>query len=221
MSHLSIGKVVCVGRNYVAHAKELGNDVPESPMLFLKPASSVTYLSDDKNVSATFLDVPRNQSYDVHYETELCLQLGQDLVNADVQTVQQAMHNGLIAGVTVGLDLTLRDLQSELKAKGHPWERAKCFAGSCVLADWMDATQIDDFASVRYQLLINDTLTQDGDTGLMIFDIPHLLSDASFAFGLQAGDVIMTGTPSGVGKLEAGDTLSLILGDKAWGIEVK
>ena len=221
MSHLSIGKVVCVGRNYVAHAKELGNDVPESPMLFLKPASSVTYLSDDKNVSAKFLDVPRNQSYDVHYETELCLQLGQDLVNADVQTVQQAMQNGLIAGVTVGLDLTLRDLQSELKAKGHPWERAKCFAGSCVLADWMDATQIDDFASVRYQLLINDTLTQDGDTKLMIFDIPHLLSDASFAFGLQAGDVIMTGTPSGVGKLEAGDTLTLRLGDKAWVIEVK
>ncbi len=221
MSHLSIGKVVCVGRNYVAHSKELGNDVPESPMLFLKPASSVTYLSDDKNVSAKFLDVPRNQSYDVHYETELCLQLGQDLVNADVQTVQQAMQNGLIAGVTVGLDLTLRDLQSELKAKGHPWERAKCFAGSCVLADWMDATQIDDFASVRYQLLINDTLTQDGDTKLMIFDIPHLLSDASFAFGLQAGDVIMTGTPSGVGKLEAGDTLTLRLGDKAWVIEVK
>ena len=221
MSHLSIGKVVCVGRNYVAHAKELGNDVPESPMLFLKPASSVTYLSDDKNVSAKFLDVPRNQSYDVHYETELCLQLGQDLVNAGVQTVQQAMHNGLIAGVTVGLDLTLRDLQSELKAKGDPWERAKCFAGSCVLADWMDATQIDDFASVRYQLLINDTLTQDGDTKLMIFDIPHLLSDASFAFGLQAGDVIMTGTPSGVGKLEAGDTLTLRLGDKAWVIEVK
>lgn len=208
----AIGKVVCVGRNYAAHAAELGNAVPKRPILFIKPASSVIHTSSP--IKSCIYDVPRAVTYDVHYEAELCIQLGTDLSAASVEEVKS--RSGLIGGVTLGLDLTLRELQSALKQKGHPWERAKCFDGSCVLGDWVSADRCDDFSAVKYQLFINDTLTQDGDTGLMLFPIYQLLSEISYAFSLQAGDVIMTGTPSGVGILQAGDTLRLRLGEHEW-----
>ena len=204
-----IGKVVCVGRNYAAHARELGNEVPTSPMLFMKPASSVVSIRQGvvRPDPAVFGDT--------HYETELCIQLATDLSAATMEEAMQA-----IGAVTVGLDLTLRDLQSELKAKGHPWERAKCFDGACVLADWLDPQAFGDFRNVAYQLYINDSLKQDGDTALMLFPVYELLVNISHAFSLQAGDVIMTGTPSGVGVLHAGDTLTLKLGAHEWQAEV-
>ncbi|TXD97081.1 fumarylacetoacetate hydrolase family protein [Psychrobacter frigidicola] len=204
-SQSTIGKVVCVGRNYAAHAHELGNEVPTSPLLFMKPASSVVTVRDN-------IVRPNPGIFgEMHYEAELCIQLSANLSAATVEQVQQA-----IGGVTLGLDLTLRDLQSKLKDKGQPWERAKCFDGACVLADWVEPQAFGDFSQVHYQLYINDTLKQDGDSALMLFPVYELLAEISHAFSLQAGDVIMTGTPSGVGILQAGDELKLVLGAHEW-----
>jgi len=206
----SIGKIVCVGRNYAAHARELGNDVPTSPILFMKPASSIVSVGND-------IVRPDPTRYgDTHYEAELCIQLSADLSNATIEQAQQA-----IGRVTLGLDLTLRDLQSQLKDKGQPWERAKCFDGACVLANWIDPQAFGDFSQVQYQLTINDELKQDGDSGLMLFPVYELLAEISHAFSLQAGDVIMTGTPSGVGILRAGDQLKLVLGAHEWQAQVQ
>lgn len=201
----TIGKVVCVGRNYAAHAHELNNEVPTSPMLFMKPASSVVSLHHD-------IVRPNPVSFgETHYEAELCIQLSAALSEATIEQAQQA-----IGGVTLGLDLTLRELQTRLKEKGHPWERAKCFDGACVLGDWIDPQAFSDFKNVHYQLTINDELKQDGDSALMLFPVYELLVNISHAFSLQAGDVIMTGTPSGVGVLQAGDALTLKLGSHEW-----
>jgi len=206
----SMGKVVCVGRNYAAHAEELGNEVPSSPILFMKPASSV--VSIRSNVVR-----PNPEVFgETHYEAELCIQLSADLSMATIEQAQQA-----IGGVTLGLDLTLRDLQSTLKEKGHPWERAKCFDGACVLADWIDLQAFGNLQNVHYQLTINDKLAQDGDSALMLFPVYELLVNISHAFSLQAGDVIMTGTPCGVGVLQAGDKLKLTLGAHEWVTQVQ
>ncbi len=206
----SIGKVVCVGRNYAAHAKELGNEVPKAPILFMKPASSVVSIRQG-------VVRPNPALYgETHYEAELCVQLAADLSAATIEEAKQA-----IGGVTLGLDLTLRELQAELKEKGHPWERAKCFDGACVLGDWLDPQVFGDFTDIHYQLTINNALKQDGDSALMLFPVYELLVNISHAFSLQAGDVIMTGTPSGVGALQAGDQLSLKLGAHEWQAEVK
>lgn len=211
----TIGKVVCVGRNYAAHAAELGNSVPSTPMLFMKPASSIVHIHAhaDDNVVVR----PDEATYgETHYEAELCVQLAKDLCRADVNEAASA-----VGAVTLGLDLTLRGLQSTLKEKGYPWERAKCFDGACVLADWVAPDAFGDLRSVNYQLYINDTLTQDGDTSLMLFSVYELLADISHAFSLKAGDVVMTGTPSGVGVLHAGDNLRLTLGEHSWQAVVK
>ena len=206
----SIGKVVCVGRNYAEHARELGNEIPKSPILFMKPASSVVSVHND-------IVRPNPALYgDTHYEAELCIQLAADLSAATIEQAKQA-----IGGVTLGLDLTLRDLQSKLKDKGHPWERAKCFDGACVLGDWIDPQAFGDFSHVEYQLYINDELKQDGDSALMLFPVYELLAEISHAFSLQAGDVIMTGTPSGVGILQAGDALTFKLGAHEWQTQVR
>lgn len=213
----SIGKVICVGRNYAAHAAELGNAVPTRPLLFIKPASSIISLSDA--IPSSVRDTPRGKVYPVHYEAELCIRLGQDLKSASLEEVVST--TGLIEAVTLGLDLTLRDLQSELKQKGHPWERAKCFDGACVLADWVNPQAFGDCSDVHYQLYINDELKQDGNSALMLFPVYELLAEISHAFSLQAGDVIMTGTPSGVGILHAGDELKLKLGAHEWQARVQ
>lgn len=206
----TIGKVVCVGRNYAAHARELGNEVPTSPLLFMKPASSVVTVRNP-------LIRPNPAIFgETHYEAELCIQLAADLSNATAEQAKLA-----IGGVTLGLDLTLRDLQTKLKDKGQPWERAKCFDGACVLADWLDPQAFGDFTQVHYQLYINDALKQDGDSALMLFPVYELLAEISHAFSLQAGDVIMTGTPSGVGILQADDELRLVLGAHEWRTRVQ
>lgn len=206
----TIGKVVCVGRNYAAHAHELGNEVPTSPLLFMKPTSSIVSVHSP-------LVRPNPEVFgETHYEAELCIQLSADLSNATAEQAQRA-----IGGVTLGLDLTLRDLQNQLKDKGQPWERAKCFDGACVLADWVDPQAFGDFTQVRYQLYINNELKQDGDSALMLFPVYELLAEISHAFSLQAGDVIMTGTPSGVGILQAGDELKLVLGAHKWQLQVQ
>ncbi|MGQ0473841.1 MULTISPECIES: fumarylacetoacetate hydrolase family protein [Acinetobacter] len=193
-------KIVCVGRSYADHAKELGNAVPDRPVLFIKPPSALTVLD---------AGIEWNPDWgNCHYECELSLRIDRTLSKEnDPAKVLQA-----IGAVTLGLDLTLRDLQDDLKKKGQPWERAKAFDGSCVLADWVPVGDvIADWKDVHYTLEINDELRQKGDTALLIFDIATLLADISQVFTLEAGDVVMTGTPAGVAALQSGDQLKMTL----------
>lgn len=193
-------KIVCVGRSYADHAKELGNAVPDRPVLFIKPPSALTALD---------AGIEWNPDWgNCHYECELSLRIDRTLSKEnDPAKVLQA-----IGAVTLGLDLTLRDLQDDLKKKGQPWERAKAFDGSCILADWIPvADVITDWKDVHYTLEINDERRQKGDTALLIFDIATLLADISQVFTLEAGDVVMTGTPAGVAALQSGDQLKMTL----------
>lgn len=192
-------KIVCVGRSYADHVKELGNAMPDRPVLFIKPPSSLLGL--DEGISW-------NPSWgSCHFECELVLRIDQPL-KAETDAAKALQ---VIGAVTLGLDLTLRDLQTELKNKGQPWERAKAFDGSCVLGDWLDVSEIKDWQATQFQFHINDELRQDGNTALLMFNIGYLLTDISQVFSLEPGDVIMTGTPAGVGALHAGDQLKMIL----------
>lgn len=195
-------KIICVGRSYAAHAKELGNAIPEQPVLFIKPPSSLKTLSEG---------ICWNPALgDCHYECELTLRIDQKLTGeTDREKVLAA-----IGAVTLGLDLTLRDLQDSLKKKGQPWERAKAFDGSCVLADWVDVSEISAWDQVNYHFYVNDELRQHGNTEFLIFDIASLLIDINQVFSLEPGDVIMTGTPAGVAALHAGDQLKMSLSTK-------
>jgi len=192
-------KIVCVGRSYADHAKELGNAVPDRPVLFIKPPSSLVSLEQG---------IAWNRALgDCHYECELCLRIDQPLkAETDPSQALQA-----VGAVTLGLDLTLRDLQNELKAKGQPWERAKAFDGSCLLGSWVEVSEIQDWKAVSYQLQVNDEIRQKGNTALLIFEIGALIAEISQSFSLQPGDVIMTGTPAGVAALHSGDQLTMTL----------
>lgn len=194
---LPIGKAVCVGRNYVAHAAELGNEVPTEPLLFLKPASSIVNAEGE-----VALDHSLGEH---HYEAELMLLIGKPL-NKD----NLADYKSCIAGFGVGLDLTLRDEQAKLKAKGHPWERAKAYDKSCLVSRFVPLAE-SDLTHSEFSLSINNELRQSGDTNLMIFKIEQLLSEIVRYFSLQPGDIVLTGTPEGVGKLNIQDTLSVSL----------
>ncbi|OTG85671.1 fumarylacetoacetate hydrolase [Acinetobacter sp. ANC 4558] len=192
-------KIVCVGRSYADHAKELGNAVPDSPVLFIKPPSSLVSLTDGVSWNADWGNC--------HYECELTLRIDQTLkAETDPQKALAA-----IGAVTLGLDLTLRDLQDQLKTKGHPWERAKAFDGSCIIADWVDVSEVQAWNKINYTLHVNDELRQQGDTAFLIFEIGALLADISQVFTLEPGDVVMTGTPAGVAALHAGDQLKMTL----------
>jgi len=196
-------KIVCVGRSYADHAKELGNAISDRPVLFIKPPSSLITLQDG---------ISWNENLgNCHYECEFTLRI--DTLLKGETNPERALE--AIGAVTLGLDLTLRDLQDDLKKKGHPWERAKAFDGSCILADWIDVSEVEDWNTVTFDFKVNDELRQKGDTSLLIFDIGYLLADISQTFTLEPGDVVMTGTPAGVAALASGDQLSLTLNGKS------
>ena len=188
---LPTGKVVCVGRNYAEHAKELNNPVPTEPLLFIKPTSSIVPLEHPITLKAGFGSV--------HYETEIAVLIGKTLTNAS----EDESAAGVV-GVGVALDLTLRELQSKLKDKGHPWEKAKGFDGSCPLSAFVSAEEVVDWQNVPVQLHINGALRQDGNSSQMLNGILPLLAYISSFFTLEPGDVVITGTPAGVGQLEPG-----------------
>jgi 2-keto-4-pentenoate hydratase/2-oxohepta-3-ene-1,7-dioic acid hydratase in catechol pathway len=199
--------IICVGRNYAEHARELGNEIPESPVLFLKPPSSLVTLEQGICWNTALGEC--------HYECELSIRIGQRLKNATSKQAKAA-----IAGVTLGLDLTLRDLQNQLKAKGQPWERAKAFDGACVLGQWLAPDMLSDYSNASFELQVNQELRQQGNTADMLFGVVELLVDISQVFSLEPGDVVMTGTPAGVGALQSGDqlkmTLNTVLGGVSW-----
>lgn len=197
----AVGKVVCVGRNYAAHARELGNDTPASPLLFIKPSTSVVSMQEP-------IRVPRHLGL-VHFEAEVALLIGERLQGV---TPDRALSG--VAGIGLALDLTLRDVQAELKAKGHPWERAKGFDGACPLSDFVAfdaASSPVDLSDLHFTLAIDGECRQRGHTALMLFDCAALLADISQSFTLEPGDVVLTGTPEGVGALPEGARLRLAL----------
>lgn len=191
----AVGKVVCVGRNYADHARELNNPVPTEPILFIKPGSSVVGMAQP-------LVLPQGLG-SVHIETEMALLIGKPLKRASDEESLAA-----IAGVGVGFDLTLRDLQGQLKEKGLPWEKAKSFDGSCALSSFVAPPEGIDWADVELQLERNGELQQNGNSAQMITPVASLLSYISRFFSLQPGDVVLTGTPAGVGPLSNGDQLT-------------
>ncbi|HQV24678.1 MAG TPA: fumarylacetoacetate hydrolase family protein [Acinetobacter sp.] len=196
---LQPSKIICVGRNYAEHAKELGNAIPDRPVLFMKPPSSLATLAQG---------IVWNQALgECHFECEICIQIAHTLS----QETDKIKVLNAIGAVTLGLDLTLRDVQNELKSKGQPWERAKAFDGSCVLADWVAIESIADVNALELSFSVNGVERQHGLSTDMIFDIATLLVDINQSFSLQAGDVIMTGTPAGVGALHSQDQLSMKL----------
>ena len=191
---------MCIGRNYAEHAKELNNPVPSEPLLFIKPASSAVHLTRP-------LDF-QGRKGQVHFETELAVLIGKPLTNVSASEAQAA-----ILGYGLALDLTLRDLQSQLKDKGHPWERAKAFDGACPLSPFVAAEHFPN-DHITFSLDINEQRQQSGDTRDMLFPIVPLLVHISRHFTLLPGDVVLTGTPKGVGPLLSEQTLKLQLEDK-------
>lgn len=197
---LPLGKVVCVGRNYADHAAELNNPIPTEPMLFIKPATSVVDLDLP-------FKVPEGLGC-VHFETEMSILVGEPLSNSNESEAEKA-----IAGVGLGLDLTLRDLQSKLKEKGHPWEKAKAFDGSCPLSGFVKPDQIADLQDVEIKLTVNGEVRQHGNSSHMLNQVLPLISYISQFFTLLPGDVVLTGTPAGVGPVLPGDKLQVELGE--------
>ncbi len=205
ISGLPVGKVVCVGRNYAEHAKELNNPIPAEPILFIKPSTAL---------------VPMEQNWAIptdrgacHIETEMALLIGEPLTQASESDCLAA-----IVGVGIGYDLTLRERQSTLKEKGHPWEVAKAFDGSCPQSAFIGVDGID-WSTVKLQLVRNESLQQDGCSGDMICPIAPLLAFISQHFTLLPGDVVLTGTPAGVGPIAVGDRLCASLNGEALRVE--
>ncbi|MBT2340118.1 MULTISPECIES: fumarylacetoacetate hydrolase family protein [Pseudomonas] len=193
--HFPIGKVVCIGRNYAEHAKELDNPVPTEPLLFIKPGSCVVPLEGG-------FSIPTERG-SVHYEAEIAVLIGKPLsTRPSAEEILDA-----ISGFAPALDLTLRDKQAELKAKGLPWEVAKSFDGAAVIAPFVPSSMFADLTDIPVRLTINGEVRQDGNSRLMLNPIVPMIQYMAGCFSLQAGDVILTGTPAGVGPLNAGDEL--------------
>jgi 2-keto-4-pentenoate hydratase/2-oxohepta-3-ene-1,7-dioic acid hydratase in catechol pathway len=178
--------IFCIGRNYVAHAQELGNEVPTSPVIFMKPSTAL--LGEEKNFS-----IP-SFSNDLHYEGELVLRVskqGKNLKGVNVIDYCDA--------ISVGIDFTARDVQSKLKEKGLPWEKAKAFDDSAILGKWVPLTTAILENPIRFSLHKNGKMVQDGDSSLMIFSFATILESLTEYFTIYPGDLIYTGTPVGVG----------------------
>ncbi len=199
---LPMGKVVCVGRNYAEHARELNNPVPTEPLLFIKPATSVVPM-------APSIKLVQGRG-PVHYETEIALLIGAPLSGM----VSEEEAEAAIIGVGLALDLTLRELQDQLKAKSHPWERAKAFDGACPLSPFVPKAQAGDLHALSLQLDINGERRQQGSAAEMITPIVALVRHIANQFSLLPGDVVITGTPAGVGVLNPGDELTLAMAGK-------
>jgi 2-keto-4-pentenoate hydratase/2-oxohepta-3-ene-1,7-dioic acid hydratase in catechol pathway len=192
--HFTIGKIICLARNYAEHARELGNETPADPVLFMKPASSV--IGDGEAMR-----IP-SYSHECHYEVELALLIGK---TCRAVSAEEALEH--IAGYGVGIDMTLRDVQNRLKAKGLPWEIAKGFDSACPLSDFVAASTLADPHNLNLRLSVNGSLRQNGTSADMIHRIPQILAHISAIFTLEPGDVILTGTPDGVGGVVSGDTM--------------
>lgn len=194
-------KIICVGRNYLDHAKELKNEVPSEPVIFLKPD---TALLPKRNP----FFIP-SFSDDVHHELELVVRI--DRLG---KSIEERFAPRYYSEVTVGIDFTARDVQSALKAKGLPWEKAKAFDGSAPIGDFVKLSELGDVQSLDLRLENNGQIVQEGNTKDMLFSVDKVISHVSQFMTLKIGDLIFTGTPAGVAKVKENDHLTAFLNDK-------
>ena len=202
-------KIICVGRNYAEHAKELNNPVPKEPLLFIKPDSALL-----RNNETFFIP---EWTEDCHYEAELFVR-----INRPGKHIQEKFAHTYYDSVGIGIDITARDVQARCKEKGHPWERAKGFDGSAPVSKLLPLVDLPEITDIRFALKKNGEEVQSGHTADMLFPVNQLIAEISKYFTLKIGDFIFTGTPAGVGKLEVGDKLeAFIEGRKMMGFLIK
>ncbi len=194
-------KIICVGRNYAAHARELGNEVPEDPILFMKPPSAL--LVNDKP-----LYYPEFTK-DLHYEGEIVLRICKNGKYVDPEFAA-----GYYTEIAFGFDFTARDLQAECKKKGRPWEIAKGFDNSAALSQFIPLDSLANPDQITFRTMLNGKVVQEGNTRDLIFSFERVISYASRYFKIQTGDLIFTGTPSGVGPVQIGDILEGYIEDR-------
>jgi len=195
-------KIFCVGRNYADHAKELGNEIPDEPVIFMKPKSALLQ--------------PHTPFYypeftnELHYECELVIR-----VSKNGKYIQEKFASKYYDAVTTGIDFTARDIQNELKAKGLPWEKAKAWDNSAVIGKWVLLSDLKSKKDINFGLYKNKELVQQGSSSSMIHNFDSIISYISNFFSVNIGDVIFTGTPAGVGEVVVGDELEGVLDDNS------
>ena len=201
-------KIICIGRNYVAHVKELGNEIPKEPVLFMKPDSAIFRQRD-----AFYIPDWTNE---VHYEAEIVIK-----INRLGKNIEEKFAPKYYSQFTLGIDFTARDVQKNLKAQGLPWEKSKAFDQSAVLGEYLN---VNDYSldNLNFELKINGRVVQSGNTKSMIYTIPQIINHCSEFFTLKIGDLIFTGTPEGVGKVNAEDELEgFIEGKKILHVKIR
>lgn len=195
-------KIFCVGRNYSDHAKELNSDIPDEPVIFMKPKSALLQ--------------PHTPFYypeftnELHYECELVLRIAKN-----GKYIQEKFANKYYDAVTAGIDFTARDIQNELKQKGLPWEKAKSWDNSAVIGKWVPFANIKDRNKINFALYKNKELVQSGSSQDMLFDFDYIVSYISNFFSINIGDLIFTGTPAGVGEIVVGDEIEAFMEEQS------
>lgn len=207
-SSVNVHTIFCVGRNYAEHAGELNNPIPTSPIIFLKPATALVH-------DGQYVELPP-ESNNVHYEVEVVALIGKKGKHISGETALD-----YVSGYGIGLDITARDIQDNAKQKAHPWAIAKGFDTFAPISSFLEAGQIPDPQNLNFQLEVNGTVRQAGNTNAMLFPFSKLVSFLSSIFTLNPGDLIFSGTPRGVGQLHEGDKLKAILGDGLTALNVQ
>ena len=198
LPHLQFRNLFCIGRNYVEHAKELNNEVPSQPLVFLKPTSSIIFDGDN-------IQIPP-QSQNVHHEVELAVAI--DKAGKNIPKEKSLEY---VSGYGIGIDVTARDIQQKAKEKGHPWTVAKGFDTFAPLSTFIEKDQIEDPQNLSLQISVNGEVRQSDSTKLMIHTVADLIHYLSTIFTLQPGDIILTGTPKGVSSIMKGDNIKASL----------
>ena len=187
-------KIICIGRNYIDHIKELSNQKPMNPVVFLKPDSSV--IAKNQNF------IIPSFSNEIHHEVELVIK-----INKVGKHIDKSFSHKYYDEIGLGIDFTARDIQSNLKEKGHPWEKSKAFDNSCMVGNFLKKEKLEDISKIEFSLKKNNEIVQSGCSNDMLWKIDDFISYVSQYFTLKIGDLIFTGTPSGVSKVESGDIL--------------
>ena len=202
-------KIICIGRNYIDHINELSNQKPMNPVVFLKPDSSV--IAKNQNF------IIPSFSNEIHHEVELVVK-----INKVGKHIDKPFSHKYYDEIGLGIDFTARDIQSNLKEKGHPWEKSKAFDNSCMVGNFLKKEKLEDISKIEFSLKKNNEIVQSGCSNDMLWKIDELISYISQYFTLKIGDLIFTGTPSGVSKVESGDILEgYILSNKMFTLKVR
>ena len=194
-------KIICIGRNYSDHIKELSNERPKEPVVFIKPDSSIIAKNQNFIIPA-FSD-------EIHHEVELVVK-----INKVGKYIDESFSNKYYNQIGLGIDFTARDIQNKLKDKGHPWEKSKAFDNSCMVGDFIKVEEIENISNINFELKKNSSIVQSGNSSNMLWKIDEIISYVSQYFTLKIGDLIFTGTPSGVSKVISGDLLEGFINSK-------